>query len=425
MEWTQATDNLVPQLNIRPSLVPLPMLLQSLRILAAPARDLQTLLGELAEGNPFLEVLPPAASVAFPGTGGGWPLLDDIPDEGSPDSDIANQLSFLPELTAVSKGRLEAIAGCLGPSGRLVCVPGELAELAGVSPMQEGSLLRAIQDWVDPPGLFARNLVECLLIQLRRNGEGKSDAWRLIAEAANLLEDGRMEEILERFGWRPQQLERAIARLRRLDPSPGFSPDSAPAVIPELKVQFSEAGVHVSLLEENLPKIVVMLSRFSEESHMRRMMEQARYLEIEYRRRLETKLAVGIVLAVIQKDFLSGSSDSPCSCVLADVAGVLSLHPATVHRTASRTWCVTPCGTVALGSLFSRPLRSRPDISVAQLRRAIRLAGENGMGTSFVAEQLGIPARTIRWHRSRMNKKTVRKTNTCSIPAHPGSHSPL
>ncbi len=404
MEWTQAADKLSPQLNIRPSLVPLPMLLQSLRILAVPARELESLLGELAEGNPFLEVMPPAAMSVSPGAGSPWDRMEDISDPGEPGRDIVQQLSFLPELADVPGPRIEMIAECLGPAGRLVCSAVELAGIAGFDAECGEDLLRALQDWAEPPGLFASNLAECMAIQLRRNGEEGSDAWSLITSASDLLEEGCTGEILRFFGWTARRLEKAVARLRRLDPFPDFSRDVAPAVIPELSIEINDQDVRVTLLKENLPGIRVkdMGDDVADAAVFRRLKHRALGLEAEYRRRIETRLAVGLDLAQRQKRFLAGLTEAPAPCVLSDVAEALSLHPATVYRTTCRTWCSTPLGTISLGTLFSRPLRSRQDISVAQLRFAIRSAFREGVCAAALARKLGIPARTVRWHRSRM-----------------------
>ncbi|MDT8284036.1 MAG: hypothetical protein RQ767_00795 [Thermovirgaceae bacterium] len=404
MEWTQAAGNPSLRLNIRPLLVPLPMLLQSLRILAVPAGELGSLLDEFAKDNPYLEVMPPSAVTSAFDRGTGWSLMEDISDPGDPGRDLSHQIAFLPGLASVPRRNIEMICDCLGPSGRLTCSARELAEIAGSGPESGEELLRALQDWVDPPGLFARDLSECLAIQLRRSKEEGSDAWLLITGASDLLEDGRAEEIKRRFGWSSQRLEMAVARLGRLDPFPDFSRDATPVVIPELLIKANERGVSVVLLKENLPGIRVkdISEDVADGSVFRRLRQQACGVEAEYRRRMETRLAVGLDLAQRQRKFLSGLEKAPGPCVLSDIAKALSLHPATVHRTTSRTWCSTPIGTISLGTLFSRPLNSRPDISVAQLRCAIRSSLLRGESAAALGRELNIPSRTVRWHRSRM-----------------------
>ncbi|MEA3508026.1 MAG: hypothetical protein U9R40_03810 [Synergistota bacterium] len=401
MEWTQREKNPATTLEIKPSVAPLPMLLQSLRILAAPARELQGLLEELAEGNPFLEVLPPVFAAGSRNGAAGGGNLDDIADPGGRSLDLAHQLSLIPELSKVSFSRLEEMAERLGPAGRLLCGAAELAAAAGVDPADEESLLRSIQDGVDPPGLFARNLAECLLIQLRRFGEEDSDAWLLVREAAQMLEEGSLDIILRRFGWENERLQKALARLRRLDPSPDFHGSSASPVIPELKMELVEDGVNVAIIEENQPGLQVLKSA-KNGGALRRMKTGALNIVSEYERRLETKVSVGAFLARRQRAFMARERDAPGPCVLATVAEALSLHPATVQRAASRTWCETPRGTMVLGGLFSRPLRSRPDISVAQIRLAIREAVLQNESAAALGRRLGVPARTVRWHRAEM-----------------------
>jgi len=400
MEWMRKEKTPVTTLEIKPSITPLPLLLQSLRILAAPARELQDLLEELTEGNPFLEVSPPTFSPISRGQAEGG-IFDDIPDPGGRDIDLAHQLSLLPELSEAPISRLEEMIECLGPAGRLLCTPEELAAMAGVCVINGEDLLRSIQDWAEPPGLFARDLAECLVIQLRRFGEESSDAFLLLTVAAGMLEEGAFDEITKRFGWGKGRLEKALARLRRLDPSPDFPGSKASPVIPELKMELTPDGVNVEIIEDNHPGLRVVRTPDTD-ARVRKMSARAEHIVMEYERRMRTKALVGGFLARRQRAFLAGERDAPGPCVLTTVAEALSLHPTTVQRTASRTWCETPRGTMVLDGLFSRPLRSRPDISVAQIRLAIRSAVLRNESSAELGRRMGVPARTVRWHRARL-----------------------
>ncbi|RMF16481.1 MAG: hypothetical protein D6761_06205, partial [Candidatus Dadabacteria bacterium] len=129
------------------------------------------------------------------------------------------------------------------PQGFLREHDSELAEQFGVSP-ERIAHVRALLQTLEPTGLAARDLRECLLLQLRELGEADSIAARIIDQCCPELEQGDQVSICDKLELTPDQVQDALLLLRRLSPSPGsrFRDDRADPVIPELEIRRNDDG---------------------------------------------------------------------------------------------------------------------------------------------------------------------------------------
>ncbi|HCD71731.1 MAG TPA: hypothetical protein DEQ04_04095, partial [Thermovirga lienii] len=118
--------------------------------------------------------------------------------------------------------------------------------------------------------------------------------------------------------------------------------------------------------------------------------------------RIRTKLRISQFLAKAQKAFLAGESIAPSPLTLKTASRETNYHPSTILRITKTTWALSPVGTIPLEKLLSRPLRAKPTMSVAQLRQAIKEAKPLGISDEALALKLGLPRRTITWHRNKM-----------------------
>ncbi|NCC97355.1 MAG: hypothetical protein EOM02_11005, partial [Synergistales bacterium] len=247
----------------------------------------------------------------------------------------------------------------------------------------------------------ARDLTHCLLLQLTRMGMEQGDGATLLREASEALVSGGYSQAAISLGWTEKRTKAAMDELSCLDPSPGRIERAHP-VVPE--VALYPDGIRAAvLLEENLPKIRMTPLEW-DDSKIDAMSKEGLKVVKDMARRYATKTAVALALGRIQRSYLTGISPVPGSATLEDVGDRTGYCLSTVQRTASSTWATTPRGTMPLSSLFSRPVRARPDMSVAQLRWAIEKLAAEGHRSSRIAKDLGIPVRTISWHRSKMGK---------------------
>ncbi len=402
MEWNRAELQLSKELSLRQ--IPLPFLLSELQLLTAPLTALEDLLRERLEGNLFGTLRPPAWTASFH-------QMEPWEEENtlSPETLEEHLLPQIALSSSVLKGE-ESLFGeklllWVDSRGYLTGEDEEIAHDLGLSLSSWGEFLQKLQGEIDPPGLLARNLKECLLLQLERRKNPSRDALELLEKYADLLEKGKLQEIRRMAEWSTSRLEKALKALQELDPAPGSSFGEIAYVHPEIEITFQGEMPKIRLLRENLPQLGVEkdLLPWREEGKLRRqwkdLVHLARCLALRYRGRvLVARRAVER-----QKSFLCTCQGAPGPLTCTEVARELSFAPSTVQRIAQATWLRTPRGTLLLASLFSRPLRSRPDLSVAQLRLHLR-QHQGKKDLHSLAKELGIPPRTLSWHRFRMNR---------------------
>ncbi len=399
MAWTEPQPQIEPQVTLRT--VPLPLLLPALTLLTTSTINLEEELNRQLGSNVLARVIP---SPRISGQSDKEPCLEDLQARESLDEQLTRQLSLLPVTRELSRKNIALLLECLDTRGYLIEeTEAIVAKQIGLASRDFAPLLRDIQDWIEPAGLFARNLLECLLIQLRRKKLQGGDAWQVLTKGENHLNEGNFNALRHSLGWSDKRLKKALDQIRCLDPRPGNYLDQSRTVIPEISFEIGpeQSSLYVKLLHENLPRFAlesdllgyVDQRPFQEEWHRARKVMSALAL------RLRTKMRAARLLAERQKDFLLGTTPAPAPLILKDLAIPMKHHPSTVHRALGTTWAQSPRGTLCLCDLLSRPLKARPDLSVALLRKMIVRASSEGKKDRELSEELGVPRRTIAWHR--------------------------
>jgi len=401
MVWLK--PSIKPDLSPKLKVLPLPLLLSELSILTVPTHALEGRMRDIADGNPFISIEPPRAiALESPYEG---KETEELVHQPSLDERISATLALCPHLQTLPRGVIGVLSSCLDNRGYLNTPIEDIAEMMGITTLEAHSVIRSVQDWIEPPGLFATSLEDCLLIQLRRKGLECSDAGALLRfHQGLLLEKGCNDELRLSLGWDKGRFEEALSTLKSLDPYPGHDFFSPRYVIPEVEIVRSGKFLRVRLLRENLPKVTVDLKllRWKDDSSLKEEWFKARHLITSLGRRYSLVMKVSSILAEQQEAFILGNENSPSPCTLKHVAERIYCHPSTVHRCVTTAWAKTPRGTVILSSLFSRPTRSRPDLSVVQLKREIERMWQDGATDSAISRALNVPRRSVAHHRRLM-----------------------
>jgi len=366
-------------------LVMTPELRQAFAVLQQPVAELGELIAAQLLENPFLEAEPREA--ADGDAQGDLGRLLDFLRQGSgygddPTPEPAEETSFeaftprLPTLTEHLEEQLglmrldpaerriaRFLVGCLDEYGYLRVRLEEVAEQLRV-PLQQVEAALAVVQSLEPPGVGARSLQECLLIQWASLGEPNPLVPRLIADHLDDLAAGRIPRIAQRLGVTCAEVQAAADAIRTLDPKPGRRfgrPDEARYVVPDVVVE-RVAGEYVVLVNESpLPRLRVS-------SQYRDLLDQAdgatrRYMEeriqsalwfikaIEQRR--QTLLRVTEAIVRFQRDFFDRGPGYLRPLTLREVAEVVGVHESTVSRATSGKWAQTPQGTFELKYFFS------------------------------------------------------------------------
>jgi RNA polymerase sigma-54 factor len=247
---------------------------------------------------------------------------------------------------------------------------------------------------LDPPGVGARDLRECLLLQLKDAGDTESLTWRLVAEAFPDLIAHRWNDLAKRFGVEPGAVQSAADQLARFDPKPGlkYSDRSDGYIIPDLIVEKIGDRYHVFLNDTGMPRL--RLSRAYQEvardkkkltpenrEFIASKMNSANWMIQAIEQRRQTMLKVMNFIVDRQRDFFEKGIEYLKPLTLREVAEVINMHESTVSRVTNEKYVQTPRGVLPLKFFFSSALAtaSGEDASARSIRAKLEkmVAEEN------------------------------------------------
>jgi len=275
----------------------------------------------------------------------------------------------------------------------------EAAEAAGrdadeVPVYDEDEMQRMLEtvQALDPPGVGARDLRECLMLQLRDAGLEHSVPYRLVRDCFDELINHRWSEISKRFGISPIDVQKAADEIAKLDPKPGlmYSDASDNYIIPDLVVEKIDGKYHVFLNDANLPRL--KLSRAYQEiardkkkfdgenkEFISNKLNSANWMIQAIEQRRQTMLKVMNYIVERQRDFFEKGVQYLKPLTLREVAEVISMHESTVSRVTNEKFVQTPRGVLPLKFFFSSGLSTTggEDVSARGIKDQIQKLVEN------------------------------------------------
>lgn len=448
---------LVQGMHLKQNLVMTQRLQQALKLLQVPTLELEQILRAELQGNPLLEEVEPDEDIDAPesadeaaeaaaerdpdaeGTGddeaalsddaGAWEdegegagagpderkdwgdTFDDgfqavSLDQGWDDEDeLERPQKYVPsgqeDLTdqlhlAVPEGLERAIGeyiiGSLNEDGLLGCPLSEIAAYFDVAEAAVEAVLRVVQGF-DPPGVAARGLQECLLLQLEARGLAESDEAVVVKDHFEALKNRRFNDIARDLKLTVKDVQEIAERIGELDPRPGLSlnTEGARAIVPDLEVvKVDEDGQEyaVYLNDANIPRLRVSQAYEgtvqTSEDAVKFIDERKRHAEwviktIEQRRRTMIKVMEAIVGE--QREFFEKGAIAMRPLTLNQVATTIGMHESTVSRVTRQKYVQTPRGVFPLKFFFSAGLDSDTgeDVSAKAVKIMIReiIDGEN------------------------------------------------
>lgn len=228
------------------------------------------------------------------------------------------------------------------------------------------AVLRAVQNF-EPPGVGARDLRECLLIQLRQLDETlvfRHEATTLLTEHFDLLAARDFDQIMRLMRVSREDLQAIMALVHALNPRPGTSSHPQPSeyVTPDVVVTRRKGQWHVALNAEAMPRIrvnptyaglVKRADNSPDNTSMRSHLQEARWFIKSLQSRSETLLRVANCIVDRQRDFLEHGDEAMKPMVLHDVAEVVGMHESTISRVTTQKYMLTPRGVYELKYFFS------------------------------------------------------------------------
>ncbi len=251
-------------------------------------------------------------------------------------------------------------------------ITGELSEVAdklGAPPARVEQVLAQLQDF-DPPGVCARNLTECLAIQLRER-DRLDPAMQALLANLELLAKRDYASLRKLCGVDAEDLADMIAEIKRLNPKPGLAFSSAlvQPIVPDVFVrQGADGGWLVELNHDTLPKVLVNQSYYSkvaknakkdtEKSYLTECLQTATWLVRALDQRAKTILKVASEIVRQQDAFLAFGVQHLRPLNLKTVADAIEMHESTVSRVTANKYMATARGTFEMKFFFTSAIAS-------------------------------------------------------------------
>ncbi len=333
-------------------------------------------------------------------------FLGNINEEGYLAASLEEILGSMNQLVA------SHAAGAPEEEGTEVAEPGEAEGADAPAPpadapyytMAEVEEMLAVIQKLDPPGVGARDLRECLLIQLREEADIDSLTFRLVQDAFPDLIAHRWNDLAKRFGVEPAAVQNAADGLARLDPKPGlkYAEQNDGYIIPDLIVEKIANRYQVFLNDTGMPRL--RLSRSYQEiardkkkmtpenrEFIASKMNSANWMIQAIEQRRQTLLKVMNFIVDRQRDFFEKGIEFLKPLTLREVAEVINMHESTVSRVTNEKYVQTPRGVLPLKFFFSSALAtaSGEEASARSIRAKLqKMVGEEDSAKPLTDQQI-------------------------------------
>jgi len=285
-----------------------------------------------------------------------------------------------------------AIVGNLDDDGYLVASVEEIAAMGDWPVAEVERALQHVQTF-DPIGVAARDLQECLWLQIKHLGLEGTPTEKVVTEHLRLLQNHQVPEIARRLGMSIDDLKEHIEIIRNLDPKPGsrYNPTQSQYVIPDVYVMKVEDQYVAMLNEEGLPQLRIsptyrrLLDKSGGEAndetraYVKDKFRSALWLikSVEQRQKTIHKVANSIIN--FQRDFLDHGIEHLRPLVLRDVANDIGMHESTVSRVVTNKYMHTPQGVFEMKYFFHSGISSSygESVSSVTIKQRIRKIIEN------------------------------------------------
>ncbi len=274
----------------------------------------------------------------------------------------------------------------------------DLAFRAGVeaTPEEVEQMLRVVQEF-EPSGVGARDLRECLLIQLenKKRTPAVENAIRVLSEQFDAFKNRHFTRIMSRLRLSTDELKAVMEEIRRLNPSPGGQiddsyNDQAQQVVPDFRLDYENGQLLLSMPRFSIPELrinqkyseIMETGRVSENkadkdaaSFVKQKIDSAKWFIEALRQRQNTLESTMRAIIDYQHDyFVDGDESSLRPMVLKDIAEITGFDISTISRVVNSKWIETHFGIFPLKYFFSEGLENSEgeEVSTREIKKALR-----------------------------------------------------
>jgi RNA polymerase sigma-54 factor len=248
-------------------------------------------------------------------------------------------------------------------NGYLAYPLSEVASASGYSEEVLEEVLKKIQK-LDPPGVGARDLRECILIQYEARGEKDPIFEDIIRSFFDLFQKANLKELVKRTSYPIEKVKEVFEKVKEYDPKPGrnFADDFTAYVAPDVYVVKTEDGLEIFLNDDDIPDL--RMNRYyidlyqnkgtnsTTKNYIKKKITQAEWFIKSIQQRQKTLFLVAKSIVTFQEEFFEKGLRSLKPLILKDVAQDIGVHESTVSRITTNKYMSTPHGIFELKFFF-------------------------------------------------------------------------
>jgi len=377
-----------------------PQMRQSIKLLGMATKDLVEFVEAAVESNPFLkkEIGDVSKRQGPAAAGDGFDPMANIRQVDNPRLSLISQVRMLG-----LKGRMAELAEYLiyemDDNGYIPDDPEELSEALSASIEEVEEALKIIQG-MDPPGIGARDVQECLQLQLERSGKKKSLEYDIVSGFIGELARNDVDKIAGELDADKQKVRHAIENIKKLNPRPASTMLSkeAPPVIPDLIAEVKDDGINLMLNSNWLPQLG-FYNPYEDEAEITKdgeakkfikdNMSAAKVLIDNLKRREKTIYKVAHYVLTFQGEALRGDGFHIKSLTIGDVGTALNLHTSTISRAISNKYVQIGDEVLPMKAFLSKGVMKKDgeDISKSNIKKKIEMIIKNEVKAKPISDE--------------------------------------
>jgi len=263
----------------------------------------------------------------------------------------------------------EMIIGNIDEYGYLKASVEEMGFATNIHPDRIKDVLKVIQTF-HPPGVAARDLRECLMLQLERDGREDTIEYEIIRDFMEALGKRRLPEIARGLGKTIDEVQEAVKRIALLEPRPGraYLPDNDQFIVPEVFVSKTGEEFVVTTNNEHVPHLRIsntykdLMAQANSSSevrdYIREKIRAGKFLIKSIQQRQQTILNIAREIVKRQREFMDKGVAFLKPLTMVQVAEVVGVHETTVSRAVSGKYMQTPQGIFEMKFFFTSGIQT-------------------------------------------------------------------
>ncbi|WP_245617979.1 RNA polymerase factor sigma-54 [Domibacillus tundrae] len=366
-------------------------LTQAITLLQYSAQELAAFLETKAVENPFIQLEAPdlkalhkkerSHSVSRPSDDKNW--VEHIADSSYTITDYVHTQFQLKKLSDEQKGVLDFLLNNMDENGYMTIGSSEAACLLRESEAEVRTVMNMIK-WMEPAGIGAFDLQECLILQVERRLDAPFLAEVILRHHFTEFANKTWKPLAKQLGVELKEIQQAADFIKTLNPKPGasFQHSSSCYVRPDVLVTLAGDFIEVHLLDEDLPKVVFEKKYFNEmasyaDKEVKRFVKEKekdyQWLMRSLEQRQQTIQRVGLKIVEKQRSFFFHGPGSLQPLTMKEIADELSIHESTVSRTVRGKYMQTPYGMYELKSFFPSGMTASQETGEATSSNQVKI----------------------------------------------------